>query len=665
MDRKKAEKKIRDLTEIINQHNYFYYVLDNPRISDVEYDSLIRELTELEGAFPDLILPDSPTQRIGGTPIAEFTSIKHLTPMLSLSNAFGEQDLRDFDRRVRGGLGDEGVEYVVELKIDGLAVSLLYENGLFVRGATRGDGETGEDITHNLRTINSIPLRLKSPVPLLEVRGEAYMPKREFLRLNSEREEAGEQTFANPRNAAAGSLRQLNPKVTASRALDAFLYGVGVYEGISVGRHSDGLAEVKRLGFKVNSHVEVFQTIEEVIRYCQAWADQRHDLPYEIDGMVVKVNSLDQQRVLGFTSKSPRWAIAYKFPPEEAETIVTDIFVRVGRTGVLTPTASLKPVKVAGSTISSATLHNEDIIREKDIRIGDHVIIHKAGDVIPEVVRVVTEKRNGTEREFAIPGQCPVCGTEVRKAAGEVAVRCSSDKCPGREREAIFHFVSRDAMNIEGLGPSVVTALIEAGLIKDAADLYYLKFEDLVKLERMGKKSSENLLQAIAKSKSNSLGQLIFALGIRLVGERAGKILAGWFGSIEKLREAELETLMGIPEIGPKMAESIAAYFKEAGNLQLLERLREAGVNMSQEQAQAGERPLEGRTFVLTGTLARYGRKEAQEIIETLGGRVSSSVSAKTDYVLAGEDPGSKFAKAQALGVRIITEEEFGEMVAR
>ncbi len=663
MDRASAEKKIRELTDLINEHNYYYYVLDNPKISDAEYDRLMKELLELEEAFPELVSPASPTRRVGGVPAAGFTSLAHYTPMLSLSNAFGEQDLRDFDRRVRGGLAGQPVKYVVELKIDGLAVSLVYRNGVMVRGATRGDGITGEDITQNLRTIKSIPLRLRRPIPLLEVRGEAFLPKREFARLNEEREEAGEPTFANPRNAAAGSLRQLDPRVTAGRALDAFLYGVGQTEGFDAAGHLEGLALLKELGFKVSPYIKAFSHLEGVIRYCREWTDKRHSLPYEIDGLVVKVNDFRQQAVLGATSKSPRWAVAYKFPAEEAETVVRDIFVRVGRTGVLTPTASLKPVKVAGSTVSSATLHNEDIIREKDIRIGDRVVIHKAGDVIPEVIQALPEKRIGAEKTFAMPERCPVCGTGVRRVGGEVAVRCPNDKCPGRAREGIIHFVSRSAMDIEGLGPSVVTALLSAGLVRDAADLYYLRFEDLVNLERMGPKSSGNLLRAIENSKSNSLAQLIFALGLRLVGERAGKILAAHFGTIKLLQAATAEELTAIPEIGPKMADSIAAYFRDPVNLKLLEKLQAAGVNMVQEQPQVGARPLEGKQFVLTGSLSRYTRKEAQDLIEKLGGRVSSSVSKNTDYVLAGEDPGSKYDKAQALGVTIISEAEFEEMI--
>ena len=663
MGRDEAKKKVRQLTDLINEHNYNYYVLDNPTISDAEYDKLMNQLIDLESAYPDMALPDSPAQRVGGQPAAGFSTVSHLAPMRSLSNAFDEADLLNFDRRVRGGLSGEEVEYIVELKIDGLAISLLYEDGFLVRGATRGDGEVGEDITGNLKTINSIPLRLRQSVPLLEVRGEAYMPKKEFARLNDEREEAGAPTFANPRNAAAGSLRQLDPQMTATRALDAFLYGIGRVEGPDINSHLAGLNELKNLGLKINTNVKAFPNINEVIEYCQAWTERRHQLPYEIDGMVIKVNDLQQQVKLGATSKSPRWAIAYKFPAEEAETVIGGIHVRVGRTGVLTPTASLKPVKVAGSTVSSATIHNEDIIREKDIRIGDHVVIHKAGDVIPEIVRVLPEKRTGAETAFVMPCQCPACGTLVQRAEGEVAVRCPNDRCPGREREGIIHFVSRDAMDIDGLGPSVVNALMEAGLVKDAGDLYYLKFEDVINLERMGKKSSKNLLSAINKSKESSLAQLIFGLGIRLVGERAGKILAQNFGTMEKLQAATTEELTAIPEIGPKMADSIAAYFRDPDNNRLIEKLEKAGLKMVQEDHRAEAMIFQGRQFVLTGGLSQYSRKEARELIERLGGRVSSSVSKKTDFVVAGEDPGSKYDKAQTLGVSIIDEHEFAGMI--
>ncbi len=665
MEKEQAVQQAEELRELINEHNYNYYVLDNPSITDAEYDGLMKELAALESAFPELVIPESPTQRVGGTLARGFNSVRHLAPMLSLGNAFDEQELRDFDRRVSNGLEGRPVEYVVEPKIDGLAVSLLYENGLLVRGATRGDGETGEDITQNLKTIASIPLRLREALPLLEVRGEAYMPKKEFIRLNEERDEAGEPVFANPRNAAAGSLRQLDPRVAASRALDIFLYALGQVAGRQVETHLAGLELIKSLGFKVNPHTTKFSDIDGVIAYCREWEANRHDLPYEIDGMVIKVNNLAQQAELGFTSKSPRWATAYKFPAEQAVTKIKDIFVRVGRTGVLTPTAVLEPVKVAGSTVSNATLHNEDFIREKDIRIGDTVYIHKAGDVIPEVIGVVPEKRNGTETVFKMPETCPDCAQQVLRPAGEVAVRCLNEGCPARSREGIIHFVSRDAMNIEGLGPSLVTLLIRQGFISDAADLYYLdqKYDELVKIERMGKKSVQNLLGAIAASKNNSLAQLIFALGIRHVGARAGKILARHCGTLDGLMQTGAEDLTGIPEIGPKIAVSIVTFFREAANRALIDKLRQAGVNMAATEAQTDQQPLAGKTFVLTGGLTLYSRKEAQEIIEKLGGKVSSSVSKKTDYVVAGEDPGSKYDKARELGITVLDEAEFLKLV--
>ncbi|MHB8170208.1 MAG: NAD-dependent DNA ligase LigA [Thermincolia bacterium] len=663
MSRQEAEKKINELRESINYHNYQYYVLDRPEITDTQYDQLMRELEHLEQAYPDLITSDSPTQRVGGQPLMGFGTVRHRMPMLSLGNAFNEQDLRDFDRRVKSGLGNEEVEYVVELKIDGLAVSLTYEEGLFIQGATRGDGETGEDITQNLKTIKALPLRLRTDVAALDVRGEAYMPKKEFSRLNEEREEAGEMTFANPRNAAAGSLRQLDSKVTAARSLSTFLYGIGYIEGVEIKTHSQSLELLRELGLPVNPHFKTFSSIEGVIESCHNWTEHRHNLPYEIDGLVIKVNSLRQQQELGFTAKSPRWAIAYKFPAEQAVTQVKDIIVRVGRTGVLTPTAELVPVTVAGSTVSRATLHNEDIIREKDIRIGDTVIIHKAGDVIPEVVEVIKEKRTGRECVFDMPKICPECGTATVRLEGEAAVRCTGLACPAQLREAFIHFVSRDAMNIEGLGPAVVTQLLEAGLIKDVADFYYLDIDELIKLERMGQKSAQNLQEAIEKSKENSLAQLIFALGIRHVGSRAGKLLAKHFGSLDKLMDAPYEEIITVPEIGTKMAESTVQFFKQDDNLRVVEKLKAAGVRMEEEQGEKEEQTLTGLVFVVTGTLEGFGRKEAQEVIEARGGKVSSSVSKKTNYVVVGADPGSKYDKAKELGVPILDEEGFKKLL--
>lgn len=658
-----ARERAERLRREIAYHDYRYYVLDAPEITDAQYDQLMRELLAIERQYPELVTPDSPTQRVGGKPREGFVTVAHLTPMLSLANAFGEEELRDFDRRVRAALPGEKVEYVVELKIDGLAVSLWYENGLFMRGATRGDGEMGEDITPNLKTIPAIPLRLRENTPALEVRGEVYMTKEAFLKLNESREEAGEPLFANPRNAAAGSLRQLDPAITASRKLSIFVYGLGFFAGKEIAEHVQSLEWLMELGLPVNRHFRVFARIEEVIDYCARWQEERFNLPYAADGMVIKVNSLDQQARLGSTMKSPRWAIAYKFPAEEAKTVVKDIILRVGRTGVLTPTAILEPVRLAGTTVTRATLHNEDMIKEKDVRVGDTVLVHKAGDVIPEVISVVKEARTGKEKVFAWPERCPECGSRVVRPAGEAAVRCPNVACPARLREGLIHFVSRSAMDIMGLGPAILSQLLAKGLVNDPADLYKLRFEDLVNLERMGPKSSQNLLEAIARSKENPLHRLLFALGIRHVGERAAKILAERFGSMERLSRARSEELVEIPEIGPKIAESVVAFFATEKNRELLQKLAGAGVNMREEKAFAEEKPFAGKLFVLTGALSRYTRQQAQELIESLGGRVTSSVSKKTDCVVVGEDPGSKYDKAVSLGVPILREEEFVELI--
>ncbi len=658
-----ARLELQKLREEIEHHNYQYYVLDNPQITDARYDRLMGKLLAWEEKYPELVTSDSPSQRVGGAPLKEFGTVRHRVPMLSLSNAFGEAELMEFDRRVRSGLGGGPVEYVVELKIDGLAISLTYEDGLFNRGATRGDGEVGEDITQNLKTIRSIPLKLKKNVAALDVRGEAFMPKKEFARLNEEKELAGEPPFANPRNAAAGSLRQLDPRVTAKRSLNAFLYAIGYLEGLEVKTHWEALELLKEMGFNINPHVAVFASMEEVVKYIERWAEKRHGLPYDTDGMVIKVNSLRQQELLGFTAKSPRWAIAYKFPAEQATTVVKDIIVRVGRTGVVTPTAVLEPVSLAGSTVSRATLHNQDIIDEKDIRIGDAVVIHKAGDIIPEVLEVLKEKRSGTEQAYRIPDRCPECRSEVVRFTGEVALRCTNASCPARLREGIIHFVSRDAMNIDGLGPAVVAQLLANGLIRDAADLYYLKPENLVQLERMGEKSAQNLLEALEKSKANSLAQFIFALGIRHVGSRAGKLLAQHFGSMDKLMTASQEELQNIPEIGPKMAESIVGFFHQEENRELVKRLKQAGVDPQESAITSGDLPFAGLNFVLTGTLTRFARKEAEEMIEQLGGKTSGSVSKKTSYVVVGENAGSKYDKAVQLDIPILDEQQFLDLV--
>lgn len=657
-----------ELRQQINHHNYRYYVLDAPEIDDVDYDQLMRRLIELETAYPALITADSPTQRVGGAPAAGFERVTHLTPMRSLGNAFSADELTAFHNRVQNGLGaDSPVEYVVELKIDGLAIDLVYENGLLVRGATRGDGNEGEDVTANIRTIRSLPLTLHgSPenVPaLLEVRGEIFMPRREFERLNRAREAAGEPLLANPRNAAAGSLRQLDPKATAERALDSFLYGIGVRQGINLTTHAETLEYLKSLGFKINPLYRVFTNIQAVIDYCTGWAEKRGELPYDIDGLVIKVNSVAGQELLGFTAKDPRWAIAYKFPAEQATTKVEDIFVGVGRTGVLTPTAILHPVRVAGSTVSRATLHNQGYIEEKDIRIGDTVIIHKAGDVIPEVVSVVAGKRTGEERPFVMPENCPECGSPVIRQSGEAAHKCTNPHCPALFREGLIHFVSRDAMNVDGLGPAVLANLAEAGLVQDAAGLYSLTEENLLQLERMGQKSAGNLLQAIEDSKQAGLARLLFALGIRYAGVKAASILARHFGHMEAVQEASYDELITLDEIGEKIAESVVAYFASPENLELISRLQSAGVKMTEEKPEAaGNQPFAGKTFVLTGTLPGMTRTEATALIERLGGKVSGSVSKKTDYVLIGEEAGSKLDKAEKLGVKIIDEAEFLSM---
>ncbi|TGE39002.1 NAD-dependent DNA ligase LigA [Desulfosporosinus fructosivorans] len=648
------------LRKELEDANKQYYVLDQPRITDAEYDAFMRELLDLEAKHPNWVTPDSPTQRVGGEVAKEYTKVRHLEPLLSLDNAFAPGDLQEFDRRVRKVAPT--VEYVVELKIDGLTVALTYEDGLIMRGATRGDGEVGEDITVNVKTMGSIPLRLDKTVPKLSVRGEGYMPKASFARLNQEREEEGQPTFANPRNAAAGSLRQLNSKITAERKLDYFAYQVLSAKELGLHNQTEVLTYLHRQGFVVNPEYKVFSDIEEVITYCEEMASERHRFPYDIDGLVIKVNEFDLQQELGFTAKSPRWAISYKFPAEQVETVIEDIVIRVGRTGVLTPTAVLKAVSVAGSTVSRATLHNLDNIREKDIRIGDHVLLHKAGDVIPEVIRVIPEKRMGEERLFEMPDLCPECQSPVTQDEGEVAYRCHSITCPARQREGIIHFVSRDAMAIDGLGPAVVQQLLDAGLIKDAADLYSLNFDDLTPVDRMGKKSAENLLKAIEDSKERGLAPLIFALGIRNTGAKSGKTLAQAFGSMDKLLSATVEELQEIPDVGPTMAESLVQFFALESTEQFLTKLREAGVNMT---AGTSIKPqiFAGKSIVVTGSLERWERRQIEDLIEGYGGKAASSVSKKTAFVVAGEKAGSKLLKAQGLGVLVITEEEFEQLI--
>jgi DNA ligase (NAD+) len=664
---KEIQERVEKLREEIRRYDYYYYVLNQPLISDAEYDKLFRELLELERQYPELVTPDSPTQRVGAPPAEEFAPVEHAIPMLSLANCFNDEELEEWDDRVRRMLGGEPVEYVCEPKLDGLSVELVYVDGVFTVGSTRGDGRVGEDVTRNLRTIKQVPLRLfplNGKVPrLLEARGEVYMEKEAFRRLNEERERAGEPLFANPRNAAAGSLRQLDPNVTASRPLKIFFYAMGRAEGIEIRSQVELLTTFPKLGLPVNPLWKLCKTLDEVKAFYRELLAMRHELPYEADGMVVKVNDFAQREILGEVSRAPRWAIAYKFPAEEATTRVLDIVVQVGRTGALTPVANLKPVEVSGATVSRATLHNADEIRRKDIRIGDWVIVRRAGEVIPEVVKSIPERRTGAEKEFKMPERCPACGGPVVRPPGEVAYRCENLSCPARIKESIRHFASRRAMDIEGLGEKLVDQLVETGLVRKLSDIYRLKKEDLVNLERMGEKSAQNLLEQIERSKNAGLARLIFALGIRYVGEHLAEVLAQHFPSLEALSNATYEELIQIPEIGPRIAQSIVDFFRNAENRKLIQELKELGVKTEAEKPKEG--PLSGKTFVFTGTLSAFPREEARRLVESLGGRVASSVSRKVDYVVVGADPGEKLRKAQELGITILTEEEFRKLVGR
>ncbi|AMA62491.1 DNA ligase, NAD-dependent [Kurthia sp. 11kri321] len=664
MDRKELEQKVAEYNRLLHEYGHAYYVLDQPTVPDHVYDKMLHELLAIEQEYPDLIYPDSPTQRVGGEILKGFNKVEHRYPMLSLGNAFSEADLKSFDERVRQSIGDN-FSYVCELKIDGLAISLMYDNGLFVRGATRGNGSVGEDITENLKTVHSIPLRLKEPVTI-EVRGECYMPKKSFTNLNKVRAEQGEELFANPRNAAAGSLRQLDPKIAAKRNLSTFIYAIGGSgEDYGLASHSDALDYLDQLGFTTNHERKKCQTIEEVFAYIQEWTEKRPNLIYEIDGIVVKVDRYDQQQELGNTVKAPRWSIAYKFPAEEVMTKVLDIDLTVGRTGVVTPTAILEPVQVAGTTVQRATLHNENIIREKDIRIGDAVIIRKAGDIIPEVKQVLFDQRPEGLEPFTMPTHCPACGSELVRIDDEVALRCVNPSCFAQVAEGLSHFVSRNAMNIEGIGERVVSQLLREGLVKDVSDLYTLNKEELIALERMGEKSAQNLLDAIEASKKNSLERLLFGLGIRHVGAKAARLLAEEFESIDALMDATVEQLTEIFEIGDKMADSIVMYFEKEEVRELIERLRQLGVNVYYTGKKINTEEIDsvfnGKTIVLTGKLSQLNRSEAQKKIEELGGKVTGSVSKKTDLVIAGEDAGSKLTKAEQLGIEVWNEERLIE----
>ena len=664
MPEKAIRERVEKLREEIRYHEYRYYVLDAPEISDAEFDQLMRELEKLEAEYPELISGDSPTQRVGGEPLSAFEKIEHSVPMLSLGNAFNEGELRDFAERVYRLAGRRDLEFLVEHKLDGLTAVLRYEAGVLTLGATRGNGIVGEVVTENIRTIHSVPLKLAQPLNL-EVRGEVYISKDDFQRINAERLEQGEEPFANPRNAAAGSVRQLDPRIAATRSLTMQVYDLVNVEDLELRTDTEALALLQDLGFKVNWY-QSCRNLDELVEICKEWTIKREDLPYEIDGLVIKVNDLALRQEMGATARSPRWAIAYKFPGQQKTSLVKDIVITVGRTGALTPTAILEPVHIAGSTISRATLHNEDEIRRKDIRIGDHVLVQKAGDVIPEVVKVIKEKRDGSERVFQMPDKCPVCGAEAVREEGEAVLRCSNvTGCPAQLREGILHFISRDAMNIEGVGPALVDQLLEKGLLKDYADLYALREEDLLPLERMGKKSASNVIQAIGRSKERELHNLIFALGIRHVGAGVARVLAGAYKSIKELAGASREELEAIEEIGPAIAGSIVNFFREDKNLQVVEKLRQYGVKMStdpeEEEASLVE-GIAGKRFVFTGTLNNFSRTEAREKVLAAGGKVSSSVSKNTDYLVAGEGGGSKLAKARDLGVTVLTEEEFLEL---
>ncbi|QKY71479.1 NAD-dependent DNA ligase LigA [Lentibacillus sp. CBA3610] len=664
MEKQQAQQKIAELRKLLNQYGHEYYVLDNPSVPDSEYDRKMQELLKLEESFPELVTADSPSQRIGGEPLDAFQKVQHNVPMMSLGNAFNESDLRDFARRA-AQLTDEPISFVCELKIDGLAVSLTYENGTFVRGATRGDGTTGEDITSNLKTIRSIPLSIQEE-NTLEVRGEAFMPHQSFLKMNEQRQANDEEPFANPRNAAAGSLRQLDPKIAGKRNLDIFLYGVGEWQAGSLESHSERLDYLQELGFKTNPEWLKCETIDEVIEFVTYWEQKRPELNYEIDGVVIKVDNLTQQEELGFTAKNPRWAIAYKFPAEEALTTLREIELSVGRTGVVTPTAILDPVRVAGTTVKRASLHNEDLIREKDVRLGDQVVIKKAGDIIPEVIRPVEEKRTGDEKEFFMPDDCPECGSELVRLEEEVALRCMNPNCPAQLKEGLIHFVSREAMNIDGLGEKVIIQLFRENLVHTIADLYRLQREDLLQLERMGEKSTDNLLKAIASSKENSLERLLFGLGIRFVGSKAARTLAAQFETMEKLQEATFEDVVAINEMGDKMADSIVSYFAGDEVKSLLNELKELGLNMKYKGAKQQEieddTAFSGKTVVLTGKMNDFTRSEAKALVEKLGGSVTGSVSKNTDILIAGEDAGSKLDKAEKLGVTIWNEQQLRDV---
>jgi DNA ligase (NAD+) len=656
-----SAREIEKLREELRKHEHLYYVVDQPEITDAEYDALMRRLQELETAHPELASPDSPTQRVGGKPREGFLKIQHSSAMLSLDNALNEAELREFDRRVRDLLGDDHFCYVAELKMDGLSMAAHYADGALTQAVTRGDGRVGEDVTENARTIRSLPLRVKSTLPAFEVRGETVMNRRAFERLNAERDDAGLSRFANPRNAAAGSLRLLEPQVTASRRLDYYTYFLLTNGKPARDSHWESLEELASMGFKVNTHRKMCRGVDEVLAFCAQWEERRDELPYEIDGVVVKVDSIEQQRRLGFTAKAPRWAIAYKYPARQAVTTVENIGVQVGRTGALTPVAYLAPVIVSGVTVSRATLHNEDEIERLGLQIGDTVVIERSGDVIPKVVRV--QSLGSPRRAFEMPAKCPVCGGTVTREEGEAATRCINTNCSARLKESILHFAARGVMNIDGVGDALVDQLVDRGMVESVADLYSLTAEKLLTLERMGAKSAGNIIRNIEKSKRNPLPRVLGALGIRFVGERTAVFLAEAFGSMDAIASAGLDILQEAEEVGPRVAESIFQFFREPRNQELIERLREAGLQFHYESTRPPAGPLKGLTFVLTGTLPNLSRDDAKRLIEAAGGKVAGSVSKKTSYVVAGEEAGSKLTKAQELGVKVVSEDGLLDLI--
>ena len=659
MASEEIRKKVEALRKEIRHHSYLYYVKDAPEITDYEFDHLYRQLVDLEKEYPELVTPDSPTQRVGGKASDDFQKVRFRKPMLSLANAFSADELRDFDRRVKEGLHTDHVEYITELKIDGLSMNLIYENGSLVQGLTRGDGRVGEDVTANVKTIHTIPLYIENAPAYMEVRGEVYMPRKSFIALNEERDEAGLMPFANCRNAAAGSLRQLDPHVTAARNLAFFAYALGDIQGLEIRSQEELLKQLEAFHFQVNPNYRKWDSIEGVIRGVNEWEQKRHDLGYDTDGMVIKVNDFAQQNILGATVKDPKWAMAYKYPPEEVETKVERIIVTMGRTGVLTPSADLTPVHLAGTTVKRATLHNMDFIHEKDIRVGDHVMIYKAGEIIPEISTVLKDKRNGTEQVFEMPATCPVCGEPVHRIEGEAAYRCTNPNCGGVVREKLIHFSSRDAMDIEGMGPSVVDSLLAYHLVEDPGDFYRLKQEDIEQIERMGEKSAANLVAAIADSKGRGLAKLLFGLGIRFLGAKGAELISRRFGTMDAIIAAGVEDIQETEGIGKVIATSLYDYLHDVKNLAVINKLKDAGVLMEDVKEETEGRAFEGEMVVLTGKLTSMGRREAGDIIKRQGGDTQSSVTNKTTLVVAGEDAGSKLEKARAKGIPVIDEATF------